>query len=148
MVRFADESDPDMTAPKQHARRASTAAWPSGERVSPPMQTPALPTQEDRAAGLLRRLSLGGTALRVRPPAPYLPSTVLIVEQPQVPAIKTTLPTAPVERVPPNTPAVERAPVPRKTRRANTLAPGTPRPKRAPSPMGERILTGHFDGFN
>jgi hypothetical protein len=61
---------------------------------------------------------------------------------------------APAERVPPNTPAVERpregaaALGMRKTRRANTLAPGTPRPKRAPSPMGERILTGHFDGFN
>ena len=79
---------------------------------------------------------------------------------------------APAERVPPNTPAVERPranpfagpagadaqtttttgaagtqPL-RKTRRANTLAPGTARPRRAPSPMGERILTGHFDGFN
>ncbi|KIP10498.1 hypothetical protein PHLGIDRAFT_125533 [Phlebiopsis gigantea 11061_1 CR5-6] len=131
---FEDDSDPDLATPKQHARRASTVVWPGAERAAPPAQSAAAPTQEDRAAGLLRRLSLGGTALR-----------------PILPQIRTAAPTAPSERVPPNSPVVERgarmAAAARKSRRA-TMAAGTARPKRAPSPMGERILTGHFDGFN
>jgi len=130
-----DEDAPE-TEVSRHARRASTAWAGTTERVSPP-QPSVVPDQTDRAAGLLRRLSLGGAALR-----------------PQVPQIKTTAATASAEpevrtraRTPPNTPAVERPQLARKPRRA-TLAPGTARPKRAPSPMGERILTGHFDGFN
>lgn len=145
-----------MTTPKRgHARSVSNTAWPVTERVSPPAaQPPAHPKQEDRAAGLLRRLSLGGTALRVSTLSHNATLCVLTpLAQPQVPQIKTSISTAaPGERVPPNTPAVERqqplSSTPRKSRRANTLAPGTPRPKRAPSPMGERILKGHFDGFN
>lgn len=35
----------------------------------------------------------------------------------------------------------------RKARRSATVTEHT-RPRRAPSPMGERILKGHFDGFN
>jgi len=34
------------------------------------------------------------------------------------------------------------------TRRAATLGVDGGKPRRAPSPMGERILKGHFDGFN
>jgi hypothetical protein len=34
-----------------------------------------------------------------------------------------------------------------KPRRSATVNEGA-RPRRAPSPMGERILKGHFDGFN
>ncbi|GJE94603.1 hypothetical protein PsYK624_107730 [Phanerochaete sordida] len=132
---FEDDFDPDAAPKRGHARSVSSAAWPTTERVSPPSQPPVQPAHGDRAAGLLRRLSLGGTALRPPPPQ-----------------IKTAIPMTPTDRVPPNTPAVERpsppSPIPRKARRANTLAPGTARPKRAPSPMGERILTGHFDGFN
>ena len=63
-----DDSEPDTTLPR-HARSASiSTSWGAApDRVSPPAPAPALPIQEDRAAGLLRRLSLGGTALRVRP---------------------------------------------------------------------------------
>ncbi|THG98728.1 hypothetical protein EW026_g3495 [Hermanssonia centrifuga] len=129
---FEEDSEPDLIAPTKHARRASTAAWPGADRFNPQPQPQAPPVQTDRAAGLLRRLSLGGAALRA-------------------PQTKTMSPTERASgiRTPPNSPVVERiqAMTPRKTRRA-TLAPGTARPKRAPSPMGERILTGHFDGFN
>ncbi|GLB40236.1 hypothetical protein LshimejAT787_0801070 [Lyophyllum shimeji] len=53
---------------------------------------------------------------------------------------------------PPNTavsPTAKSVPFPRDTkpRRSATLNEGT-KPRRAPSPMGERILKGHFDGFN
>ncbi|KAI0342685.1 hypothetical protein BDW22DRAFT_136514 [Trametopsis cervina] len=130
---FEDDSEPDLTAPPSTKhRRASTAAWPSSPTspTSPSsFAAPQGPQQQDRAVGLLRRLSLGGAALK-----------------PPMPPTRTLQP-------PPNTPAVERGPSPpptpgRKPRRANTLAAGAQRPKRAPSPMGERILTGHFDGFN
>ena len=48
-------------------------------------------------------------------------------------------PSSATTRVPPTTQM-------RKTRRSNTVSESKPR--RAPSPMGERILKGHFDGFN
>ena len=51
---------------------------------------------------------------------------------------------------PPNsavTPTAESQPFANRPRRSATLSAAT-RPKRAPSPMGERILKGHFDGFN
>ncbi|KAI0091198.1 hypothetical protein BDY19DRAFT_688967 [Irpex rosettiformis] len=129
-----DDSEGDTTAPHSALhRRASVAGWPTTATTSagvPPVTT----HQQSRASGLLRRLSLGGAALN--PPASSAQPT-----------------TRDGDRVPPNTPAVPRGPSPptttgRKTRRANTLAPGSQRPRRAPSPMGERILTGHFDGFN
>ncbi|KAI0787514.1 hypothetical protein C8Q74DRAFT_1366381 [Fomes fomentarius] len=132
--RFSDEDavDPEKPTPR-HGRRASAAAWPAGDRF--PQMTPVPPTvpapQQDRAAGLLRRLSLGGSL--TRPPVPVLKPTNL---PPQAP--RATTPPGMKSGVTPT----------RKARRANTMAPGTPRPPRAPSPMGERILKGHFDGFN
>ncbi|KAI1796956.1 hypothetical protein LXA43DRAFT_495919 [Ganoderma leucocontextum] len=120
----------------QHGRRASAAAWPGHDRYPPVVPVPN--EQQERAAGLLRRLSLGGNM--AKPPVQSIPKQT---SSAQVPRSKT----------PPNlksTSAAAGAPpaVTRKARRANTLAPGTPRPPRAPSPMGERILKGHFDGFN
>jgi len=35
-----------------------------------------------------------------------------------------------------------------KPHRSATISAADGRPRRAPSPMGERILKGHFDGFN
>ncbi|KAI0766773.1 hypothetical protein BC629DRAFT_884370 [Irpex lacteus] len=134
---FDDDSDVDLTAPPSGKhRRASTTGWSSAAATAAATTATSIPPpvsghQQNRAAGLLRRLSLGGAALNP-PVSPVQART---------------------DRVPPNSPAVPRGPSPpitpgRKTRRANTLAPGSQRPKRAPSPMGERILTGHFDGFN
>ncbi|KAI0696915.1 hypothetical protein BC835DRAFT_1405803 [Cytidiella melzeri] len=132
-----DDSEIDLSAPPSGKhRRASTAGWTTTAMTggSIPAQSPPVSTQQNRASGLLRRLSLGGMALN--PPL-----------SPVQPIMRDG------DRVPPNTPAIPRGPSPpatvgRKPRRANTLAPGSQRPKRAPSPMGERILTGHFDGFN
>ena len=41
-----------------------------------------------------------------------------------------------------------RQPSPKKMRRKTLAADASSTNKRAPSPMGERILKGHFDGFN
>ncbi|KAH9945075.1 uncharacterized protein BXZ73DRAFT_96057 [Epithele typhae] len=118
----------------RHGRRASAAAWPGHDRFPPAAPVvPAAGQQQDRAAGLLRRLSLGGSI--ARPPVPVGMAAPRLVGPPDIAA-------APRSKSPGTTPT------PRKPRRANTLAPGSPRPPRAPSPMGERILKGHFDGFN
>ncbi|KAI8980029.1 hypothetical protein BD414DRAFT_421041 [Trametes punicea] len=124
-------------SPARHARSASTA-WPATDRFPvSPVAPSTLPAQQDRAAGLLRRLSLGGSMTR-----PQLPVQKPVMNGP---------PQAPRSTTPPgmsSNPAGAQSPTPRKARRANTMAPGTQRPPRAPSPMGERILKGHFDGFN
>ncbi|EGN98805.1 hypothetical protein SERLA73DRAFT_160461 [Serpula lacrymans var. lacrymans S7.3] len=114
-----------------HARRASTAG-----RFIPQSAPDA---QQDRGAGLLRRLSLGGafnkslngTTEVTRPQSPPRPST---------PPNTAVTPTGNGSRLP-TTPSRT------KGRRSATLSVGTG-PRRAPSPMGERILKGHFDGFN
>lgn len=68
------------------------------------------------------------------------------------------MPSPPRPVTPPNTavsPSADGAKVPlvsprgTRARRSATLSvDGGGRPRRAPSPMGERILKGHFDGFN
>lgn len=50
-------------------------------------------------------------------------------------------PNTAVQTAPPNTPFVNK-PV-----RSATISVDNGRPRRVPSPMGERILKGHFDGF-
>ncbi|KAH9847706.1 hypothetical protein C2E23DRAFT_871683 [Lenzites betulinus] len=128
---YEDEEafDNEKPAPR-HARSASTA-WPTGDRFVVPQPPPG--HQQDRAAGLLRRLSLGGSIARpqVPPPRPMNGSAQ-----------------APRSTTPPGMKSASAGAAARKTRRSNTMAAGTPRPPRAPSPMGERILKGHFDGFN
>ncbi|KAI0368008.1 hypothetical protein BV20DRAFT_525514 [Pilatotrama ljubarskyi] len=132
---YEDEEAFEAEKPaSRHARSASTA-WPTTDRFNAPAVAPVPSNQQDRAAGLLRRLSLGGNMAR-----------------PQVPAVKQTNGStrSPRATTPPgmasNASGAPASPT-RKARRANTMAAGTPRP-RAPSPMGERILKGHFDGFN
>ncbi|KAL5486101.1 hypothetical protein ACEPAI_7145 [Sanghuangporus weigelae] len=127
------EEDEDSQSPLvRHARRMSTSA---GWTPAAPRFNPVPPADHaERGAGLLRRLSLGGAFVRPQPPSP-----------PAQHAAPTSLaPAAPVsEAKAPNLQG-------RKKRRASTLGvPGEGgRPRRSPSPMGERILTGHFDGFN
>ncbi|CCL99296.1 uncharacterized protein FIBRA_01312 [Fibroporia radiculosa] len=130
-----DDEPESAPASNKHARRASNA-WSGSERFTQPPTVPAPGGQQERAVGIMRRLSLGGALAR-----------------PQIPNFKPTggqddRPQAQRSATPPgrSTPSAD---TPRKARRANTLAPGTARPPhRAPSPMGERILKGHFDGFN
>ena len=151
----------------RHARRMSTSAtWAIPPR---PSFNPTMPTNEqsERGAGLLRRLSLGSALVRVSPlPHPFCILRILFnsicsavltqsSSQPQVsPPHPTTAlaPAAPVEA--PRalaTSSDSASPGRRKQRRASTLGvPGenVSRAHRPPSPMGERILKGHFDGFN
>ncbi|EIW57690.1 uncharacterized protein TRAVEDRAFT_65420 [Trametes versicolor FP-101664 SS1] len=125
-----EEFEPEKPITR-HGRSASTA-WPAGDRYAAPA-VPPVGHQQDRAAGLLRRLSLGGNMAR-----------------PQIPVPKPVNGSgqAPRSTTPPGMKSPSAGSPMRKARRSNTMAAGTPRPPRAPSPMGERILKGHFDGFN
>jgi len=114
-----DEPAEERSLPLHHARRASTAG-----RFQPP--PPVLEPLHERGVNVLRRLSLSGR----KPSATDIPQPA----NPQPPP-DSNMPTLP----PTNT--MHR----RKFRRSATVVE---RPRRAPSPMGERILKGHFDGFN
>ena len=148
---IVEEEEDRETPLARHARRMSTSAgW-----VPPaPRFNPAPTDQNDRGAGLLRRLSLGGAFVRVCPHmfSCSLEHQLIIPSQPQPqppspPAQHATslAPAAPIAEA-----KVPTSQATRKKRRASTLGvPGEGgRPRRSPSPMGERILTGHFDGFN
>ncbi|RDB26115.1 hypothetical protein Hypma_006786 [Hypsizygus marmoreus] len=125
---FEDEEE---VIPATHqARRASTVV---AGRFAQPQSNPLPDPQLERGSNLLRRLSLSSPLVK-----------------PQVePSHRTS---RPPPSPPPNT-AVSPTPksLPfardRKPARSATVNEG-PRPRRAPSPMGERILKGHFDGFN
>ena len=66
---LSDEEEGDMAnVASRHARRASTSTWVgASDRFAQPSSSaaPVPPEQQDRAAGLLRRLSLGGAMTRV-----------------------------------------------------------------------------------
>jgi hypothetical protein len=137
----------------RHARRASLAGRfpPSQPPLVPVAQPPSAP-----ATGLLRRLSMGSSfASRVRSILRDLRPCVELTShfadlQPQVAVQPVSAQTVHGESgtvPPPNSvsmsPTEARTTLPRpKQRRASEA------PRRAPSPMGERILKGHFDGFN
>ncbi|EJD49545.1 hypothetical protein AURDEDRAFT_112421 [Auricularia subglabra TFB-10046 SS5] len=116
-----DETETVLPA-SAHARRLSNT-WTTGAR-------PGLANGngDDRSAGLLRRLSLGSAF--GRPPMPSAgaggPSGAPVLSQPL-----------------PRTSRPRRSATVAVTSTSTTV---THKP-RAPSPMGERILKGHFDGF-
>ncbi|KAG5647363.1 hypothetical protein DXG03_000431 [Asterophora parasitica] len=112
-----------------HARRASTTV---AGKFAHPHATSLPDPQMERGSGLLRRLSLSSGAFakhnemgRSGPPSPPPPSAAS-------PTVK-NIPFAHTHA--------------HKPRRSATVNEGS-KPRRAPSPMGERILKGHFDGFN
>eukprot|EP00914_Ancora_sagittata_P000463 GHVO01001223.1.p1 GENE.GHVO01001223.1~~GHVO01001223.1.p1 ORF type:complete len:177 (-),score=6.95 GHVO01001223.1:278-808(-) len=120
-----DEGTQPVPPAAHHARRASMTV---ADRFSQPNNTAALPESHvERGAGLLRRLSLSTGASAFGKPS--------FNQSPEAPPNTAVSPTA------------QNLPFPRdaKHRRATTASA---RPRRAPSPMGERILKGHFDGFN
>lgn len=136
---FEEEETVEEVPVAVHARRASTAG-----RFGPQQPAPVMPDpQRERGTALLRRLSLGNAFAR--------------------PAVTERGPSPPHPRTPPNT-AVPNTAVDSgngyskmpnvnakgtRVRRSATLnVDGGGRTRRAPSPMGERILKGHFDGFN
>ncbi|KAJ2917421.1 hypothetical protein MD484_g2977, partial [Candolleomyces efflorescens] len=118
------EREPPVAA---HARRASITV---AERFSAQSQSKQIPeSMNDRGTNLLRRLSLSS-------------STFTKLE-----TLQQSKPPSP----PPNTavnPTPRGAPFVNRPRRSATINSDGPKPRRAPSPMGERILKGHFDGFN
>ncbi|THU86650.1 hypothetical protein K435DRAFT_683233 [Dendrothele bispora CBS 962.96] len=113
-----DESSPNEPHAAHHARRASTTV---ADRFNQPTNNTMPDNHLERGSGLMRRLSLSTAGV----PA--------FGKQPQLP------------EAPPNS-AVSPTGKGFSARRA-TLAVDA-KPRRAPSPMGERILKGHFDGFN
>lgn len=132
-----------------HARRASTAV---AGRFTQPLTTPLPESQSDRGTGLLRRLSLSSGAFAKV--SPFYLSIIPELDIQYCPQPQVDRPARPLSppNPPPNSavsPTLKSAPFSRehKPRRSATINEGV-RPRRAPSPMGERILKGHFDGFN
>jgi len=107
-----------------HTRRGS---WAQNGAFAPVSGTP-----NDRGAGVLRRLSLSGAFQR---PAINGPS-----------GIPTAPPSSAVNTSPSHAVPTLAEPKLRKGRAA-TLGVSDPTKKRGISPMGERLLKGHFDGF-
>ncbi|EPQ54235.1 hypothetical protein GLOTRDRAFT_139571 [Gloeophyllum trabeum ATCC 11539] len=143
--------DRDATPTPTHARRASTAY--AGGRFSQQSSSFVAPSPQaapdSRGAGLLRRLSLSGAFARPPIPGPTSPSANVHVPPPTPMSPSAAPPSSfaaePVSNMSsvPNPPASSS---PRRKPRSATVNTGSIR--RAPSPMGERILKGHFDGFN
>lgn len=127
-----EEDEMDKKIPVAvHARRASTAV---AGRFGPGQTMPNLPSSHhERGTGLLRRLSLSNTM-----PRPTPDGTASLPSPPPNTAVSPT-----VNKGPPSA-----LPTTKKPKRSATLSPDAGKPRRAPSPMGERILKGHFDGFN
>ncbi|KAI0067282.1 hypothetical protein BV25DRAFT_1911936 [Artomyces pyxidatus] len=149
---FEDEEAQDADAPSAlHARRATTAWAGNGrasqQQASPPTNPPvpdAQQIQRERGVGVLRRLSLSsgfkqpflpGANRSNSPPRPSTPPS----------AVDSTIPIASARTV-----HRDLSPGSRRVRRATTMnvRSAETKQRRAPSPMGERILKGHFDGFN
>lgn len=113
-----------------HARRASATF--SNRFSHGPSGTTIPESHVERGTNLLRRLSLSSSAFV----KPHLDTNA-----------RSGSPPSP----PPNTaasPTMQKPPFQTKPRRSATISVDGAKPRRAPSPMGERILKGHFDGFN
>ena len=141
-----EETEKDLPV-SAHMRRASLNV--AGRFGQQPYNGPILDSQRDRGAGLLRRLSLGGSSfakvwssmtwnsLSDNPHLQIDTSPTMLAAPPSPPPNTATSPSF-------KGPTLS---TPMKHRRATTCGENG-RTRRAPSPMGERILKGHFDGFN
>jgi septal ring-binding cell division protein DamX len=112
-----------------HARRASATVAHRFSSQSPTV--PLLDAHTERGTNVLRRLSLSNAFVK-----PSIDPATRVVSPPSPP---------------PNTavsPTCKTAPFTVKPHRSATISVDGGKPRRAPSPMGERILKGHFDGFN
>jgi len=114
-----------------HARRASANV---ANRFSQgPASTIFSDAHTDRGTNLLRRLSLSSAAFV----KPQFDTNGRAASPPSPPPNTAVSPTI-----------AKGAPFSNKPRRSATISTDGVKPRRAPSPMGERILKGHFDGFN
>ncbi|KAG6919194.1 hypothetical protein DXG01_008492 [Tephrocybe rancida] len=123
---FEEEEESEVPV-AVHARRASTTV---AGRFTHPQATTLPEPQIERGTGLLRRLSLSSGAF-AKPPHNEGRSPPSPPPNSAVSPVSKSMPFAHNSR----------------PRRSATINEGT-KPRRAPSPMGERILKGHFDGFN
>lgn len=155
-LRFAHliaDDEHDVPPVMRPVRRASVAGrFPPVQPVVAPVA--AAPPNE-RATGLLRRLSMGSSfASKVsllRDPRYRLLYThgAHHLSQPQVavqPVSAQTVHGHSGTVPPPN--SVSMSPTDARTVPRPKQRRATESTRRAPSPMGERILKGHFDGFN
>jgi hypothetical protein len=163
---IADEDGQEVEVRNtSHHQRRATTGW-AGTGRTPSSQRPAVPPpvieeQHARGAGVLRRLSLGGGLNSVRtfdpnhglshliniflPQAFFQQGTANRPSSPPPPA--TPPPTAVTPSATSDFATNQNIPdVRTRVRRSATLS--APPRNRAPSPMGERILKGHFDSFN
>ncbi|KAI9458767.1 hypothetical protein F5148DRAFT_316263 [Russula earlei] len=143
---FEDDDGQEFNSGNSIHQRRATTAWVGNSRNPPQRVAPAPPVieaQHARGAGVLRRLSLGGGLngslfqnAANRPASPPRPTT--------------PPPSAVTPSAASGFPATQNnADVRTRVRRSATLTvPSRNATHRAPSPMGERILKGHFDGFN
>jgi len=142
-VQVDDIQEPNP-APLRKAHRRATTSWTP---ASPPQPVNPLPgDRQERASGLLRRLSLS-TSFSSRVGShlqnSHTFSSDVLRYQPQPGFGGNDQPPA----VPPNT-AFPNSPTNGNTPLNGGGSPPRKSVRRAPSPMGERILKGHFDGFN
>lgn len=129
-----------------HARRASATV---ANRFSQNVPSAFPDPKNDRGTNLLRRLSLSSSAF-VKVSNIYFVSHLNPCVHHQNHPAQPTQDTGGRAPPPPNTavtPTDKTAPFKNKPRRSATVSENA-KPRRAPSPMGERILKGHFDGFN
>ncbi|KAJ3526922.1 hypothetical protein NMY22_g9978 [Coprinellus aureogranulatus] len=122
-----ERSEPPVAA---HARRASINV---AHRFSGQNQAAVPESLQERGSGLLRRLSLSSSGFT----KPHLDHPHRGGNPPSPP------PNSAVGSLP-----HDGLPYTTKPRRSATISSEAPKTRRAPSPMGERILKGHFDGFN
>jgi len=144
---FEDDEGQEIEARNSLHQRRATTGWAGTARTAQPgapaPAPPVIEAQHARGAGVLRRLSLGGGLNSAfyqgganRPGSPPQPAT---------PPPSAVTPSA-TSGIPANQ---NNTGVRTRVRRSATLTvPSTNAKHRAPSPMGERILKGHFDGFN
>lgn len=142
LTRALEEEEHKELPSAMHTRRASTTF---AGRFS--QQVPNLPEPHvERGTGVLRRLSLSsGGLMKVFPVSIRVATTSQPTPQP---ADSSSFSPQSPPAVPPNSAVSPRVmPLGRdaKPRRSATVSE---KPRRAPSPMGERMLKGHFDGFN
>ncbi|KZV64873.1 hypothetical protein PENSPDRAFT_587727 [Peniophora sp. CONT] len=140
---FEDEEVEDPAPLHGHHRRATTAGWPGGNarapQASPPSFVQPIPEHAHRG-GIMRRLSLSTSFNR-----PIMPGAAPLDNSPT--ARPMTPPPSAAGSLPRET-GFGTKPSARVGRRATLLGTPEANTRRAPSPMGERMLKGHFDGFN
>jgi len=162
---FTDEDGQEIEVRNSlHQRRATTAWAGNGRAPQPgPPAPPVIEAQHARGAGVLRRLSLGGGLNAVRSfdtksklsfTDQHISTQAFFQGAPNRSASPPRPATPPPSAVTPPagsgfTTNRNNTDVRSRVRRSATLTnPPTNARHRAPSPMGERILKGHFDGFN